>query len=1008
MYLPNPVLHNIPHPSDWPTSVRHLAPKSYPTDISGLLDFPTFRLTRDIIGELCATRRPDYFLRTPTSFTGGRSIPLRDVFGLVLPAVAFLRHSLEHSDEDGFTNSAGPLLYSLIRALCAIVAGDSLVIEHATYILPYTDDYVHKFQQGVFDGMSSIMISTVVWPKAVTRSTSAADVPMDTSGASMSMTRDMLRQERVRERSFRSSHATGSQPEVDTPAAVSDVLETKRYCLLPIVLVADFENIVPLMTSSLFQRFVWGISDPVVGLAFSKFGTTVQVFLGWLEFREGNPHVHIARAADPGQCSSPCGVFDMTDPWAACSLAEFILGLSSHIDNVATAASNCYFLRTLHWRSDGCDLGDGPSDETEEEFLHKRILSWLGDVEPYSPDGEAITPSDMSRPQSRPQSHPPTINLPGSSVPPLRNNLLSPVAAELQREGSDKQSNKGKSEKTEAVSATNFVNRGVKQLSDATSTICSWLFDRFAIIISNDDLKVKVPLGSILSQDEDELENESAFLFCKYQVSESLDDAVREERAHMIALYDNITGDYWPETWTKTSRPKATSKFKPLYDSLWEQHKLDTSRTYKTLDEGIVPLVESRLDYILSACIETISWNMPEPWRTIYEAERRQPWDRFVQLLYVAEGEDASILLFLEREISLSRNKVEDCLKKKDLTADDISNVLLDCIGLAKDMGQIYTWELSNIGRNMTKQLETLSAFHLSMSFERSLTDLLAQNDTGGFKDRVLKHAKEEPWRGKCDAMLAEPYSFELPELSEGNRKHYELALRRFQIVHRFNNTEGSNSAKSSNASTKDISLDRQSIEKGTWSELAKAFKNPIQLSLQANRRPALPEVEINHKPLPPRPWVMVPRLLVEYKKTESEDKALQQILMYCVSEAQKLAAMGIYGYPVFGLLTNGTTGGVIMAWTSKLTKATYVVVRQMRTYDLMLPLDCYRFAVFLLNLRAYHENNKTMNDKINAKIAAYSVDGWPEWAQRHQHVPSDDVKAMNGLKGETKSTAQG
>lgn len=128
MYLPNPVLHNIPHPSDWPTSVRHLAPKSYPTDISGLLDFPTFRLTRDIIGELCATRRPDYFLRTPTSFTGGRSIPLRDVFGLVLPAVAFLRHSLEHSDEDGFTNSAGPLLYSLIRALCAIVAGDSLVM----------------------------------------------------------------------------------------------------------------------------------------------------------------------------------------------------------------------------------------------------------------------------------------------------------------------------------------------------------------------------------------------------------------------------------------------------------------------------------------------------------------------------------------------------------------------------------------------------------------------------------------------------------------------------------------------------------------------------------------------------------------------------------------------------------------------------------------------------------------------------------------------------------------
>lgn len=169
---------------------------------------------------------------------------------------------------------------------------------------------MQKFQKGIFDGTSSILVSTVVWPEAMTCSESAVDMHADTSGVSIPMVRDTLQQGHVKERSSCISHATGSQPEVDAASvAASDDLETKsglpidvpfhahvltgrgirRYCLIPIVLIADFENIVPLMTSSLYQRSVWGISEPVVGLAFSKSGVIVQVFLGWLEFHNGSP-----------------------------------------------------------------------------------------------------------------------------------------------------------------------------------------------------------------------------------------------------------------------------------------------------------------------------------------------------------------------------------------------------------------------------------------------------------------------------------------------------------------------------------------------------------------------------------------------------------------------------------------------------------------------------------------------------------------------------------------------
>jgi hypothetical protein len=53
--------------------------------------------------------------------------------------------------------------------------------------------------------------------------------------------------------------------------------------VVPVLLVADPHNIVPLLCSSLYQRHVWGIRQPVVGLCCSSTGTIATAIFGWLE-----------------------------------------------------------------------------------------------------------------------------------------------------------------------------------------------------------------------------------------------------------------------------------------------------------------------------------------------------------------------------------------------------------------------------------------------------------------------------------------------------------------------------------------------------------------------------------------------------------------------------------------------------------------------------------------------------------------------------------------------------
>ncbi len=70
---------------------------------------------------------------------------------------------------------------------------------------------------------------------------------------------------------------------------------------------------------------------------------------------------------------------------------------------------------------------------------------------------------------------------------------------------------------------------------------------------------------------------------------------------------------------------------------------------------------------------------------------------------------------------------------------------------------------------------------------------------------------------------------------------------------------------------------------------------------------------------MPQIPYIILPQLIVEYKKpADDEIKALNQTRMYDISNVLYFDSLGIKSYPVFSLAVHGTRAALIMGWKSR------------------------------------------------------------------------------------------
>jgi len=104
----------------------------------------------------------------------------------------------------------------------------------------------------------------------------------------------------------------------------------------------------PLLCSALYQRHVWVIHQPVVGLFCSSTGTISTAIFGLRRVR-GRSHgkftIHpcfvcwpFLKPAADDRLDPFMSIFDFTDTHSAVCLVEFVLGLRSHFQDIKDVA----------------------------------------------------------------------------------------------------------------------------------------------------------------------------------------------------------------------------------------------------------------------------------------------------------------------------------------------------------------------------------------------------------------------------------------------------------------------------------------------------------------------------------------------------------------------------------------------------------------------------------------------------------------------------------------------
>ncbi|KAI0312293.1 hypothetical protein OF83DRAFT_1087113, partial [Amylostereum chailletii] len=149
---------------------------------------------------------------------------------------------------------------------------------------------------------------------------------------------------------------------------------------------------------------------------------------------------------------------------------------------------------------------------------------------------------------------------------------------------------------------------------------------------------------------------------------------------------------------------------------------------------------------------------------------------------------------------------------------------------------------------------------------------------------------------------------------------------------------------------------------------------------------------------------LLLPLLACEFKKHKGKYEVTgpNQIRMYLTSLVKFLGVLGIYDFNVYGLLTEGTVGGIVCAWMTKPDKKAHsgivhILERNCHGYDIANPLGAVNFAVFLLHLRftqapALKERFQAVKDSVRAKLDANDVS--LNWTMEDQVAQYEKIAA--------------
>ncbi|KAJ7867281.1 hypothetical protein B0H13DRAFT_2065596, partial [Mycena leptocephala] len=306
--------------------------------------------------------------------------------------------------------------------------------------------------------------------------------------------------------------------------------------------------------------------------------------------------------------------------------------------------------------------------------------------------------------------------------------------------------------------------------------------------------------------------------------------------------------------------------------------------------------------------------------------EQHCDWDVLLYHFYALNGEDTSPYVLLEQTIHFSRNELASQINSPSFAEDHEKQLKrnADLCVYALAGSRRLSRSVSEQASIAFKQAERFTIF--SPILYRVLKDLAK------LQDMAVMRSGQEPRDGICDALL-------------------------FGAI-----KAPANVAQAARFITP------PAYEYKEW------LQNPFRVSTTETSA-----VATQTKGKPPKysseDNFVFPHAVAEYKTPDDDEgKALNQGRMYLAP---------IDDYPFYYLVTSGKLGAVLMAWRSSKTKQTYLMERNVRTFNISVPVQAVHFATFLLRLRDDQEKLKRrVEERIKEGIDFERLRQWNKSTQ--------------------------
>ncbi|KAG7444854.1 uncharacterized protein BT62DRAFT_1077605 [Guyanagaster necrorhizus] len=977
--MSNPDWVSISDASDWPpevTSLSRLLASRIPLELAdGTCNLASLR-SSELLGELATL-----FESSPGVFSDTHcNSQVLSVLDLILSTVASLRALSEMSIYD-VARPTTPFWTLLLRSLLINCYDKSYILENVSFALPK----LPESKCVVLDGQASLLASHLAntfQPLSDEIASQITDDPSpmtedgeeshhDGSGCSLSDGEESLSEQSDEDSCYGSTDISTeptSAPLSNIPVEAHVLSHWLRpdCAALPFLCVADRRNIIPLIQSTVYQRYTWGISEPVVGVILSETGCIGRVVMGWIEQHGDADHLLKPRVtvaySDQHRPNSSLGIYDLTDPVSTIQLAQFVLSLRQHVESIVSESLNPTF-KPILWRSDSIQLDEDQSDLGEQG--ERRIRIWLCGV-PSPQDGsasESIDPFPTS--EIAKMSVPSKSSKRAASAKMSSQSSLNPPVEGKQRHTSHGTSTmSGASTRAKAASAMAKVPEAGIADGDPLS-IGSFLYDRHAFSVA------RLPLTDATAMDvRRSMEKEDGPTLSYKDNDTVITAAQNEEVTAMVRIYDDLT-EYQKPSWV--TPPSVDKAVKPILDLIMRQvvDMDSTAPEYSTLDPSLMKIVTESLSFLL--CVSVGGFGKGLDYKP-NETEARHCWDFLLYISFVVQGDIISQRVLLEKLLALSRNIALDLASgttNADSSAEEQANVFVQLCSRAFKIAE------SRYGIRDPVCTQAADALADAFHYRQQVVDLMTAPNVA---EIIKERAKDEPDNAKCDAFLAFPLS--IPKSIPKHNRPIDLVCG----WHRLKPPSPADQDPQTNLPPRveERHPETPRTEAGRQQTKSPFFTNASETKAFKITQKDLERIVEN---LLGKHLLSV--FVGEYKRPEEEaGKAVNQCKIYLVSAVMHLKSLGITRYPVFGLATNGASGALMCCWYSQRLDRVFIMDRNIRIFDISSPIQTYHFMTFLLRLRRWSDEQlQKHQDRISVNPDAFQPDHF--WTRNAQNGPA-------------------